>query len=142
MGTPLAAVPLQTLNLSECSVNCIKQSQPEGIHEFASDVLSGCSDITDAGFAHLVNNLSALSLQTLNLYNCSEITDEGLAQLTALFLQMLNLSECSGTRNCALSLQPYCLGVLSSRVWAWFISLQTLNLSDCSEITDADLDLK
>ena len=87
--------------------------------------LSNCTQITDAGLAHL---RGLTSLENLNLHGCVHITDAGLAHLRGLiFLKDLNLSDCYKITDEGLA---HLRGL---------ISLEKLDLSRCYKITDAEL---
>ena len=85
--------------------------------------LGDCRNLTDAGLASLS---SLTGLQTLNLRECGKITDAGLSSLSSLTgLQTLNLNYCYKITDAGVS-------SLSS-----LTGLQTLDLAYCDKITDA-----
>ncbi len=84
--------------------------------------LYNCTNITDAGLAHL----AGLSLTQLNLTICENITDAGLAHLKGLPLTQLNLSACTNITDAGLAHLEN-------------LPLTHLNLNECRNITEAGL---
>ena len=108
--------------------------------------LSNCTNITDAGLAHLAE----LPLTQLNLSGCENITDAGLAHLTGLPLTQLNLSECENITDAGLAHLAklpltqldlsYCENITDAGLAHLAkLPLTQLNLSRCRKITDAGL---
>lgn len=108
--------------------------------------LSHCSHFTDDG----LRALTALhtTLENLNLKGCSLISDQGVAELMTLtVLNRLNVSRCRitdvglehiGQWPSLRSLNvAACKGITDRGFCAWRAPLKFLNLSGCSELTDA-----
>eukprot|EP00808_Paulinella_micropora_P010238 g41566.t1 len=167
----LSALPLQHLNISECDeitdaglahlstlplrhldlIGCDGLTESGLAHLSMLSLqhldLSGCKNITDAGLAHFLSStsfskraaesltlgwltyaglayLSALPLQHLNLTGCLRVTDAGLAHLSALPIRHLKLTNCVHITDSGLAhLSP--------------LPLQRLAAAFCRGITEA-----
>ncbi len=91
--------------------------------------LSGLPNLSDSDLKIILDKTSGTHITSINLSNCKNITDAGLAHLVTLtLLSSLNLSKCKNITDAGLAhLVPLTL-------------LSSLDLSFCENITDAGFD--
>ena len=97
-----------------------------GLPQLQSLNLSNCWNITDEGITAVANGLP--QLQSLNIDSCNNITDEGIRALASGLhqLQSLNIADCDNITDTGIR-----------AVASGLPQLQSLNIADCdNNITD------